>query len=159
VGGTAYLKHRLAAVQAEQARQDGQIARMEQVRASIQGLERGVARAERLVAERTNVAGVLAGIGRIVPDGLWLDVLTLDRPIAQPACLTLVGTALHELSLTIYLDRLERLPLAEKVRLRYAEAVSVQRLYRSAGMPPRTVRRFEIEITLAQSTIGAEVPE
>lgn len=129
------------------------ITEVEQARAALQQLEADVAQAERLVTERTNVAGLMAWIGRATPETLWFDALHLTTPPSGAARLTLYGAAFDEAPVAALLDSLEQAAFLENVRLVYAEQVPAQALYKQATVPQRTLARFEISLEVPSLTL------
>ena len=146
---TVYLGGMQAAAEATLDTLAGQVAQIEAVRQTVTRLERDIAQAERLVVERTHVAGTLEGIGKGIPDGLWLEALALQADASAEAHLTLSGVAYQEGDVARYLDYLERTPFTTRVRLLYAEAVQALALYRQAKVQDRPLTRFEIQLALA----------
>lgn len=114
-------------------------------RADVARLERELRHAERLVAERTDVARLLESVGRAVPEALWLDAATLEETPGAVQ-LTLRGAALRERALAGYLHRLERAAFGADVRLLYSEAVPAASTYPKAAHADRLLTRFEIRL-------------
>lgn len=144
-----YLGEEQAAAEAALDKLAGQVAQVEEVHQAVTRLERDVAQAERLVVERTRIAGVMEGIGRGVPDSLWLEALALEADALDGAHLTLTGVAYQEGDVARYLEYLERTSFATSVRLLYAEAVRARALYRQVKVRNRPLTRFEIQLALA----------
>ena len=153
---TVYLTGKKAETEGELATLADQVERIEQAHASVAQLSRDIARAERLVVERTNVARVLEGIGRVAQAGLWLDAVTLEEVVSGTPQLTLAGTAFSKGDIAAYLDSLEQAPFARNVRLRYSESVRASSLYKQATVQDRPLTQFEIQLDL---TSPARDPE
>ncbi|MDX1545801.1 MAG: PilN domain-containing protein [Rhodothermales bacterium] len=120
-------------------------------RADVARLERELRHAERLVAERTDVARLLEAVGRAVPEALWLDAAALEETPGAVQ-LTLRGAALSERALAVYLHRLERAAFGATVRLLYSEAVPAVSAYPGAAHADRLLTRFEIRLDLPTKT-------
>lgn len=144
----AQLADRRAAASAVLDTLSGELEEMEAARAGIARLEREIRQAERLVVERTDVAGLLGGLGRAVPEALWLDALTIEEAEPGRAQLTLTGATLSEQALARYLERLEQTTPGGDVRLLLSESVTASALYRSAPAADLRLVRFEITVVL-----------
>ena len=155
---TVYLGGKQAAAEATLDTLAGEAAQIEETRRTVTRLEQDIAQAERLMVERTHVAGTLERIGQGVPDGLWLEALALQADASAEAHLTLTGVAYQEGDVAHYLDYLERTPFATRVRLLYAEAVGTLALYRQAKVQDRPVTRFELQLALAPFPTYKERP-
>ena len=153
----AYLGGKQAAAEATLDTLAGQVMQVEESRQAVTRLERDVAQAKRLVIERTRVAGVLEGVGRGTPDGLWLEVLALEAGALEPPHLTLRGMAYREGDVASYLNYLERRPFAKSVQLLYAEAIRARALYRQVNVQNRSLTRFEIQLALPSRPIHEEM--
>lgn len=156
--GSVYLNGKKAATEAELALLADQVARIEQARASVQQLAQDIAQAERLVVERTNVAGVLEGVGRVVTEGLWLEGTRLEESAPGVSHLTLTGTAFDKSSIAAYLDSLEQAPFSRNVRLLFSESVGAATLYKQAVLQDRLLTRFEIQLDLIPRSHAEEAP-
>lgn len=151
---TAVLHTRQAASDVALQQQAGLVAGLEQAEREVQQLEHQVAQAERLVGERTHVTDMLQIIGRNLPEGMWLEKVTLETDVPNAPHLTLTGAAREEHSITFYLERLEQTAFATKVRLMYAEAIQATVLYRRVEVRDQPLTRFEIQISLPAARPG-----
>lgn len=143
------LEYRLAAADAALAGVAGRAAAAGQAREALAALEREVAATERLAAARTEVAVVLAAVGRALPEGLWLESVRLTPRPEAPVHLSLVGMARDEGVLAEALGRLERLPALQGVRLVAAERARAAVHYREVPVHDRVFLRFEVTTNLA----------
>lgn len=153
---TLYLESKQAGAEAELLALADQVERIEQATQAVEHLEQDLARAERLIIERTNVAGVLEGAGRAVSEGLWLDALTVEATEANRAHLTLTGAALSKHALAVYLDSLEQAAFAHDVRLLYSETVRAEAIYKKEQVAPQALTRFEIHLAFAHTMEARE---
>lgn len=139
----------------------GLVADMDAAQEALKQLTREVDQAERLVVERTHVAGVLERIGRGLSQGLWLETVTLNTDTPDAAHLTLAGVAQEGGNVALYLQYLEDAAFATNVRLVVTEAVQATTLYRNGNVRNQPLTRFEIAVTLAkpsQNTLNGGVP-
>lgn len=153
---TTYLSGKKAATEAELAMLADQVARIEQVHASVQQLAEDITQAERLVVERTGVAGILERVGRVISEGLWLETLRLEESTPGTSQLTLTGAAFEKSNIATYLDSLEQAPFARNVRLLFSESVRAGALYKQAIMQDRSLARFEIQLDLRSLSHAVE---
>lgn len=155
---SVYLNGKKAATEAELTMLADQVARIEQARASVQQLAQDIAQAERLVVERTDVAGVLEGVGRVISDGLWLETTRLEENTPSTFQLTLAGAAFDKSNIAAYLDSLEHVPFARNVRLLFSESVRAAAFYKKATLQDRILTRFEIQLDLTSLSHIVEAP-
>ena len=98
-------------------------------------------------------------VGRAVPDGVWLEALTLETDAQKALRLTLEGGAYQEEDIALYLERLEQAPFSTTVQLLYAEAIQGRSRYRQAAAADRPFTRFEVQLGVARPSFDVEASE
>ena len=155
---TVYLNGKNAATEAELAVLSDKVARIDQAHASVKQLAQDIAQAERLVVERTNVARILEGVGRVISNGLWLETTKLEEITPGAFQLTLTGVAFGKSDIAAYLDSLEQAPFARNVRLLFSQSVRAAALYKHTTLQDRALTRFEIQLDLTSLSHEVEAP-
>ena len=155
---TVYLNGKNATTEAELAVLSDKVARIEQAHASVKQLAQDIAQAERLVVERTNVARILEGVGRVISNGLWLETTKLEEITPGAFQLTLTGVAFGKSDIAAYLDSLEQAPFARNVRLLFSQSVRAAALYKHTTLQDRALTRFEIQLDLTSLSHEVEAP-
>lgn len=153
---TFYLDGKRADADAELLILADQVERIERARKAVRQLEQDIAEAERLVVERTHVARILEGVGRVLSEDLWLEAATLETASSGTPHLTLTGAAFSKSNVAAYLDSLEQTPFTRNVRLLFSESIGATALYRQARVQDRTLTRFEIELELVSLSQDVE---
>lgn len=153
---TVYLNGKHAAAETALHRLSDEVQHIERAREAVAALESDVAQAEALVTERTEFARVLKGVGRRVPESLWLEMALLETNTPEGTHMTLEGVAFYEEAVARYLERLEEAPFAAHVALSYTEALQARSLYRQAAAGDRKLTRFELRLALAAQAAGVE---
>lgn len=144
-----------------------QLAEIEQAREELQRLRMEVRQAEHLVGERTHTSTVLAWIGRIVPEAVWLyDVALLPASESALSGTTHIsfrirGATLDEAAIATYMDGLGQAPFVHHVGLAFSEQLPLDRLSLPSSalrvLPSsrsRVAMRFEmlVEVDVARAS-------
>lgn len=158
-GGTRWLEGRVRETETALAASASDRGRLETVARELRLLEAHLQATRSLRTRRTHVAALLSRIGRVVPESLWVNDLTVkaetaskstsdsesDETALEHAAVFLQGLSLSEGAVSHLVERLEQSQWFNDVRLSFIEQLS-SGAAREEGAREGRLSRFKIRV-------------
>ncbi|MFK7849036.1 MAG: PilN domain-containing protein [Rhodothermales bacterium] len=133
-----------------------QISVLDKQSKTIKLLESELQQARYFLGERTGTAGILAQLGKSIPENVWLDVFTVSKEDEQLWKVLLKGAAVNAQDIALLLGRIEQLDQVSEVELVLSESVEAGQLYKKEKIQSIDLTRFTIVVRLPK-TLGLPV--
>lgn len=117
----------------------------------VRELKQQAGQAGELVSERTSLAATLELIGNSLPGRTWFNEVKINKSEDEKE-VAIYGYAHNDALIASLMERLEKEPITENVRLIFSEAVNSSDVYNDAFLDDMPLVQFEIRITMNPET-------